>query len=868
VGEAAYLSGGIAAVIPGVTTAARWSAEKAVAGLEQGMQGLRALGFRAADAGLDVASDAAGMVARNADDIAGGIGAGVRGAAGVIDDAAGGIVSRADDIGGAIEGAGKKIGDLSDEHLLPRIREGLTQQTGRPDIIDDVFRAGEEGRTLRKQLGTETLTGTREVHAEKLGEALNAIHKQALDNMPMFDDLGLAMKKDLQAIELAGSNMSRKQQLDLAKNIAEEAGKTFEQLGKYNPTARTFFKDAIDEFIEKSLKSPSPEAIYQGLDRLKVATDKIAKWSQGAQLGDTGAAFAAEEARRFRSFAKNLLEDAETWGAAGVLQQEGNALYSRVRRAYDQFEKQFAAPKAKGQHASVLDGAKIKKFAKDITGQPGEVRNAVIDELVEAQQAMIAWTEKVAKRANAPGVGTTPAVAGTVRKPSVDPGVLDDALGRGKGAADDLAKTKAAALKDIDRAEVLQQTQNAILSRQGAGVNPLPVELAQKIGGGALVGGAIGGIPGAIVGGSITSVLQKYGAVTTNPKSAIELLNTIDKLRGANKESIASWLKQTLGESTEQGLRGKLSGLASKVDDKKLADAIRSRAKGAQEAIDRFPASSIETKTELFSARGALDNANKTTAKKLLAARRSAEGGIASFGARIEGSTPSTLRRLLPAVSYAGVEDADPDLWWQRTSKGITGLQANPQKLIDQMEKDTEAIAGVLPDQARAIQEQTIRVLSYLADRMPKNPRPYMLGQPDWKPTRSELKAYQDMVLVATKPDALLPLITMGTATSEQVETVRTLWPSKFAEMKAQIVNAVTTAAAEGRPVPYKSRIRLGTLLGVPLDPSQEPGFAQWIDENTGGAQLQEKEPGGIKGQLDLDPDKDLPFSAKTMNRK
>jgi hypothetical protein len=686
--------------------------------------------------------------------------------------------------------------------------------------------------------------------------------------------MALAVKKDLQAAELSGVKMSKKAQSAAVKKIIDEANVTIDQLAKFNPTAKTYFEDALKDFAKTALKKPSPEAIYQGLDGLKVATDKIAKWAKGAELGDTGAAFAAEEARRFRTFAKSFLEDTTTWGSAGVVQQEVNAAYTKYRRAFDQFEKQFAAAKAKGTPARVLDGGKIKNYAKNITGQPGEVRNAVIDDLVEAQQELIALTDRLSKRSQSAALGVlekgkaSPALMARAQDIVNAPEAVGGVLTGARGAADDLASTKAAAFKDIDRAEVLQQTQNAILSRQGAGVNPLPVDLAQKIGGGALVGGAIGGVPGAIVGGSITSVLQKYGAVTTNPKSAIELLNTIDKLRAADKDRIASWLRQTLGETSEAGLRGKLSGLASKVDEKKLADGIRSRATSAKEALDRFPASSLATKQELFSVRGSLADANKATARKLLAARQAAEGGIASFGARLEAATPGTLRRLLPAVSYSGVAESTPDEWWPRTQKTLTGLQANPQKLIDQLDKDTEAIAGALPNQAKAIQEQTLRVLGFLADRMPRNPRPYMLGQPDWKPTRSELKAYQDLVLVATRPDALFPLITIGTATREQVEAVKTLWPAKFEEMKGQIVNAVTTAAAEGKPVPYKSRIKLGTLLGVPLDPSQEPGFAQWIDENTGGAQAQEKEPGGIRGKLDLDPDKDLPFSARTMNRK
>ncbi len=820
VGEAAYLSGGIAAAIPAAGIAARWTADKAIAGLEQGAQGVRAVLARAVGAGLDVAEVGAGAV-----------------------------VARADDIGEAAAKASAKVGGFSDDVLLPRIRKGLSEQTGRPDVIDDVFQVGEEGRALRQKLGSETLTGTREIQAEELGRSLNTIWAQSLDNAPLFDDLALAVKKDLQASELGASQMSREAQAAIAKQIATEAGETFAQLGKYNPTAATFFKDSIDDFVGRAMVAPSPEAIYMGLDRLKVATDKISKWAQGAQLGDTGAAFAAEEARKFRTFAKKLLEDSEVWGSAGVVQQQVNAAYSKYRRAFDQFEKQFAAAKAKGQPARVLDGGKIKKFARDITGQPGEVRNVVIDDLVEAQGELIALTDKLSKRAQQQAreaVGSAPkstegfkvgrmskadsdrmwaearakaqAEAEQAAKPSVA-----EVLDRSAAAADDLARTKATATQTIDRAEVLQQTQSAILSRQGAGVNPLPVDLAQKIGAGALVGGVVGGMPGALIGGSITSVLQKYGAVTTNPKSAIEFLNTIDRLRGVDKKRVADWLRSTLGETADAGLRGKIPA--------------------AREAVDR---------------------GNKATARRLLAARRAAETGVGTLATRLERATPGVMRRVLPAVSYATVAESDPREWWARTQAALATAQANPQAMVDRIDRDLAGIADTLPDHARAVHEQTLRVVGYLADRMPRNPRPYALGK-EWHPSKAELKAYRDLVLVATKPDALLPLLSMGTASREQVEAVQELWPAKFADMRAQVVNAVTTAAAEGKPVPYKARRRLGQLLGVPLDASQEPGFALWIEAATS---QQPAEPDRGGGSMNLDTDRDLPLSARTAERR
>lgn len=862
VGEAAIFGGGVGAAIPAAGKVARWSADKAVAGLEKGMQGLRELGFGAAQAGVDAVEAGAGALARNADDIGAAVAGAGQKAAGFAEKAAGAVVGKADDIGAVAEKGAKLVTDKFDDVLLPKIREGLTKQTERPDIIDDVFATGEKGQALRQELGAQTLTGTREVHAEKLAEAGNAIWKQSIENGPLFDDIALAAKKDAQAAELAGHVMTRETQLSVAKNIATEAGNTFEQLNKFsgpNGAATKFFKDAIDDFVGNAMTKPSPDAIYMGLDRLKQATDKIAKWSQGAALGDSGAAFAAEEARKFRTFAKKMLEDETVWGAAGAVQHEVNAAYSRYRHAFDAFKAQFGMKGPKNVTFEVLDGGKFEKWAREIAGQKGDIRNTVVDELVEAQSELISITDRLAKRVNneARAATSLPARMGEAGKAgtSIPEATIAEVLKKSRGQADSLAAAKDAAAKAVDRAEVLQQTQNAILSRQGAGVNPLPVQLAQKLGSGVLVGGAVGGVPGAIAGGALSSVLEKYGAITTNPKSAIEFLNTIDKLRGANKEAVSSWIKKTLGETSTEGARGALTKAAEKLDGKTTAEAIR---KGAGFVEAQAP-----------KVRGALERGNAATAKKIVEAKEAASRGIESIATRASAGSQGMMQRLLPAVSYADVTTAPPDTWWKNTKTQLVQAQADPQRAIERMQKDVAGIAEAFPDVAEAVTGHQMRVLGYLAERMPRNPRPFVLGDKEWTPDAGELKQFRDLVLVATKPDALLPLVTLGTATRAQVDAVRELWPKKFESTRTTIVQAVEDAAADGKPVSYEARVKLGDLLGVPLDASQLPGFGGWLQAPPPEPAQQQQAPGAtVRGNFKLDSKTMMPGSMRASERK
>lgn len=854
VGEAGLLGGGIGTVIPVAGKVVRFTADKSIAALEKSAQAIREAGFGAARLGVDAVEAGAGAVARRADDIGDGIAGGVRAGASALDRGAQAVVSRADDIGAAVEGAGQRVVREVDERLLPKIREGLTTQTGRADVIDDVFANTPAARAERQRLESQTITGVREAEAEKISKPLNEIWDQSLGHKPMLDDLAIATKRDLQANALA-ERIIPEVHANTFSNVVAQGQRALVNMG--GAESSKVFREALDSFATREIKTVSE--LYAGIDDLKAVAGRLSQIEKRASSANASAGLAADAVNDFRSFTRTLLEDPAVWGEAGALQREVNAVYTRYQRAFDAFEKQFAAKGAKGQPVRVLDGQKIVKWSRDIAGLKGDVRNAVIDDLVDAQSELLAVTDRMAKqaseqaRATLAGGKASPAAMGRAAALEASPDAVADVLNRSRGAIDNLAKSKASATREIDRAEVLQSTQNAILSRQGAGVNPLPVELARSLGAGTLVGGALGGMPGAIVGGGITSVLQKYGAITSNPKSAIEFLNKIDRLRGADKQKIAGWIKATLGESSESGARGALKRAAD-VDGKRIGATIR---RGAEAVEDAAP-----------KARELLGRGSDATARKILEARGGAERAVERVASRLDSATPDMMRRLLPAVSYADVQNSSPAEWWARTQRTIARAQANPEKLLEQVEREVEGISEDLPGVAGAIAQQKLKVLGYLADRMPRNPRPLMLGDREWTPDPGQMKAFRDLVMVTTRPETLLPLVTTGLATRAQVDAVKTLWPQTFADVRTQVTQAVLESAQEGRPVPYSARIRLGQLLGVPLDASQDRGFVQWLQKSAAPtpapAPQQDSGAQTLSAPINIKTETGLPMSARS----
>jgi hypothetical protein len=137
------------------------------------------------------------------------------------------------------------------------------------------------------------------------------------------------------------------------------------------------------------------------------------------------------------------------------------------------------------------------------------------------------------------------------------------------------------------------------------------------------------------------------------------------------------------------------------------------------------------------------------------------------------------------------------------------------------MGPELEALAVGAPEMAAEIEIAVQRAAMYLQQHAPlitKNP---MTGR--WSHVNPrELDRWLLRRAAVVNPGGVVDRVIDGSATREEVECLRHVYPRHFEEMSRSLTDAVAESA-ERDPLPHGMLVRLGRVLGTPLDPSQTP---------------------------------------------
>jgi hypothetical protein len=122
------------------------------------------------------------------------------------------------------------------------------------------------------------------------------------------------------------------------------------------------------------------------------------------------------------------------------------------------------------------------------------------------------------------------------------------------------------------------------------------------------------------------------------------------------------------------------------------------------------------------------------------------------------------------------------------------------------------------------------RKLKFLHDKMPKvDDSPQILGGKSQRvPARADLEQWSKYVAAAQHPAETLGMLLSGElASSEAAETIRVVAPRLLQDVQQRIVEKATSGKVE---VSHRKRVHLSLMLGIPLDDSQSPESAQFLD--------------------------------------
>jgi hypothetical protein len=149
----------------------------------------------------------------------------------------------------------------------------------------------------------------------------------------------------------------------------------------------------------------------------------------------------------------------------------------------------------------------------------------------------------------------------------------------------------------------------------------------------------------------------------------------------------------------------------------------------------------------------------------------------------------------------------------------LTELAANPAKIQARLAEMTAPIAEAAPKVAAAYTFAAANVLSHLVAKLPKKPETTLFGPShDWTPSDASIYDFKRTVGNAVDPFSIVQRIGDRTLSASDIETVQTLFPSLFAEMKKRVVQHYMSG--EASPLDLGRRTKLAVFLGGPADPA------------------------------------------------
>jgi hypothetical protein len=169
----------------------------------------------------------------------------------------------------------------------------------------------------------------------------------------------------------------------------------------------------------------------------------------------------------------------------------------------------------------------------------------------------------------------------------------------------------------------------------------------------------------------------------------------------------------------------------------------------------------------------------------------------------------------------------------EAAAERVAQAKADPEAFIDQVTRQTEAIAVTAPELAGGLSKRMTDGISFLASKMPQSPPPDPLDpHPRTRMTDAQASEFARYAWYVEKPSRFFVEVSHGKLTFEGIETAKALMPGAFAEMQARTAEGLATLAAQGRQPPYQQRANLGMLLGFPATPDQRPEHRAFLQAN------------------------------------
>ena len=194
----------------------------------------------------------------------------------------------------------------------------------------------------------------------------------------------------------------------------------------------------------------------------------------------------------------------------------------------------------------------------------------------------------------------------------------------------------------------------------------------------------------------------------------------------------------------------------------------------------------------------------------------------------VETTSKFIFEKVRPPTRGAGViiekmTNAERLEKYQKTVERLKNLTDVPDAMLDQIDAATKDTFEYAPKITQGLQLAAVRATSFLASKVPQPPDKGILDQP-YQPSQAQIITFMRYADAVENPLVALKQLEANAVNSETLETLKTVYPSLYGDMKQSIIGSLADKMAEGKvDLPYQRRAVLSRFLEMPLDSSFRP---------------------------------------------
>ena len=181
---------------------------------------------------------------------------------------------------------------------------------------------------------------------------------------------------------------------------------------------------------------------------------------------------------------------------------------------------------------------------------------------------------------------------------------------------------------------------------------------------------------------------------------------------------------------------------------------------------------------------------------------------------KISSSISGFIRNSKVGISKSAVE-ALPDKKIEKASKIYEEIQTNPEKVINDFNKNNASLLDSAPQTYSALQNKIIAGVQFLQSKSPKIDQDYMFQNRE--PSRSEVMAFSDYLDAVESPGVIYDQIAKGYINPRTVEVLKVVYPKIYQGLVAEFI------AKKPKVLSRTQMIEAQKLLGVRIMPAMDP---------------------------------------------